>query len=409
MVIRSPACFIFCSELMVTFFKVHLRRMWGRPFRDAVLRSPTSERFSAGRPASGHSSLTRRIARRGAPSSASSEGLVIRRARPAPLDGPDEVVEGALVLGVIHVARVDYQQRRVVPAVEELAVGPRKLCEILGVELPFEVAAALLDAGEEHFQAGLQVDDEVRPHDARAEMLVDTLVETELVRVEGQRGEDPVLREQVVAHRHRLEEPGLEQLLLLLEAGEQEEELRLERVPGAVLVEARQEGVLLDDLVKAARAVSLAESPGERRLAPPDGSFDHDVAVHGGAEHMRTDVAWSTFAHALRETTTGRIIGPGGFPWRTASRSTIPTPARSSRSAAIFPGTSSKARSRGRREPSGAGRGRGSTSASLSATGSARPSRPLPIASPARSRCRWESRSPRRRARSAPVSAAPAP
>src|SRR5205085_11247458 len=109
-----------------------------------------------------------------------------------------------------------------------------------------------------------------------------------LVGIERDRGEDPVLGEEVVADRHLVEEILLEQLLLLPEAAEQEEELGLEGELVAVLVEAGEEGVLLDDLEDAAPAEALRQRAGERRLAHPDGTFDYDVPVpqrlHAGAE-----------------------------------------------------------------------------------------------------------------------------
>ena len=168
---------------------------------------------------------------------------------------------------------------------EEVVVRPRQLRQVLGVELPLEVPPALADPGQEHVEPRLQVDDEVRLHHPRAEMLVDALVEGQLVRVERDRGEDPVFGEEVVAHGGLREQVLLEQLLLLLEPVEQEEELRLEGVLVAVLVEAGQEGVLLDDLEHAPRGEVFRQRPRERRLSHADGTFDDDVALlqlHGG-------------------------------------------------------------------------------------------------------------------------------
>src|SRR5439155_1355378 len=114
-----------------------------------------------------------------------------------------------------------------VVAVEEVVVRPRQLRQVLGVELSLEVPPALANPGQEHVEPCLQVDDEVRLHHPRAEMLVYALVEGQLVRVERDRGEDPVLGEEVVAHGRLREQVLLEQILLLLEPAEQEEERRL--------------------------------------------------------------------------------------------------------------------------------------------------------------------------------------
>src|SRR5207248_11191083 len=109
------------------------------------------------------------------------------------------------------------QERRLVPAMKEVVVGTRQLGQIVDVELALEFASALLDAREQYLEARLQEDDQIRPQHARAEMVVHTLVERELVRVERDRREDPVFREQVVGDGHAVEQVLLEQVLLLLE------------------------------------------------------------------------------------------------------------------------------------------------------------------------------------------------
>jgi predicted dienelactone hydrolase len=57
-----------------------------------------------------------------------------------------------------------------------------------------------------------------------------------------------------------------------------EEELRLERVAGAVLVEAGEERVLAGLLEQQLGAGALGEQARERRLADADRPFDRDVA-----------------------------------------------------------------------------------------------------------------------------------
>src|SRR5438552_172594 len=292
MVMRSRACFILRRVWMVTFFKVHLRIV-----RTVPSASPRAGRrplgFSAGQLASGYTSPPLKISR-SSPSATytrsplGAEGLVVLRPRLAAGDGTDQVVQVLLALREVDVARVDDEQRSFVPAVEEIVVGARQLGQVVGVEPALELPSALLDAPEQDVEAGLQVDDQVGLQDAGPEVLVDALVEAELVRVERDRGEDPVLGEQVVRDGHAVEEILLEQVLLLLEAREQEEELGLEGVLLPVLVEAREERVLLDDLVQPPAAEALAQRARQRRLPDPDRPFDHDVAVlqpvHRGAQ-----------------------------------------------------------------------------------------------------------------------------
>src|SRR6266849_2031784 len=326
MEMRSPACFILRSVWMVTFFKVHLRIVGTAPSA-----SPRAGRrpqgFSAGQLASGHTSPYRKIAflRFCATHTclhARAEGLVVLRARLAAGDGADQVVQVLLALGEVDVAGVDHQERRLVPAVEEVVVGARQLGQVVGVEAALELAPALLDAREQHVQARLQVDDQVRPQDPRPQVLVDALVEGQLVRIEGDRGEDPVLREQV---------------LLLLEAREQEEELGLEGILLPVLVEAREEGVLLDDLVEPPAPEPLAQRARQRRLPDADRPLDHDVAV---LQPVHRRAQSSTRPGSLRGLTFARPFicaradqDAGSPPWRAASGSTIRTAERSSPSA----------------------------------------------------------------------------
>ena len=67
--------------------------------------------------------------------------------------------------------------------------------------------------------------------------------------------------------------------LLLAVAAEEEEELRLERVAGAVAVEVGEEGVLVEGLEDGLRLEPLLEQPGQRRLADADDALKRDVGM----------------------------------------------------------------------------------------------------------------------------------
>ena len=79
-------------------------------------------------------------------------------------------------------------------------------------------------ARERRQVAALKLAD-VRVVHPRPEHLVDALVQRQLVGVQSNRSEDPVLGEQVIADRDLREQVLLEQFLLLSEPGEEEEEL----------------------------------------------------------------------------------------------------------------------------------------------------------------------------------------
>src|SRR5690606_27345118 len=77
------------------------------------------------------------------------------------------------------------------------------------------------------------------------------------------------------------------ELGVLLEAGEQEEGLRLEGVALLVLVEAGQERVLLDDLEEEPRPEPLGEDARQAGLAHADGALDDDQRHIGHRAYRR--------------------------------------------------------------------------------------------------------------------------
>src|SRR5437588_10774234 len=156
MVMRSPACFIFRIVLMVTFFKVHLLVLVPRRCLSAW--SPTRKRLSAGQPASRQNPTRGTITSPGAgdhSSEAGAERLVVMRAVRDAREHPDQVFEIGLALDEVDVAGVDDQERSLLIAMEEIAVSAGKLGAVIRVELPLELAAALPDAREQHFDARL--------------------------------------------------------------------------------------------------------------------------------------------------------------------------------------------------------------------------------------------------------------
>src|SRR5690606_32208306 len=109
-------------------------------------------------------------------------------------------------------------------------------------------------------------------------------VQLELVAVEVQRGEEERLVEEVGGDRMPLEEGRLGEVGVLLEAGEEEEGVRLERVALLVLVESCQERVLLDDLEEQPRPQPLGEDARQACLAHAYGALD-DYQRHTVTEH----------------------------------------------------------------------------------------------------------------------------
>ena len=122
----------------------------------------------------------------------------------------------------------------------------------------------------------LQVDDEIRRRRIELERLGDLLVQTELVRIEIELGEELVLLQQEIGDPHGREHVALANLLDLPSALEQEEQLRWQRRVAPILVEALEKRVLLGLLEDQLAREALREPLRETRLAYADRSFDDD-------------------------------------------------------------------------------------------------------------------------------------
>src|SRR6267378_7627305 len=101
----------------------------------------------------------------------------------------------------------------------------------------------------------------------------------QLVARERQAREQRVLLEEKIADGEPGEEIHLRELPQLADPLEKEEQLRRQREAGHVLVEARQERILLRTLQHQGRVQPAGQAPGEARLADADRSFDDDVVV----------------------------------------------------------------------------------------------------------------------------------
>ena len=104
------------------------------------------------------------------------------------------------------------------------------------------------------------------------------MVERELVGIQRQLGEQPILLDHEVADPHRREEIALADAFELAHALEQERELGRERVRPRVLVEAREERIVPGRLQQRRASEAPGEPLREGGLAHPDRPLDHDVA-----------------------------------------------------------------------------------------------------------------------------------
>ena len=110
-------------------------------------------------------------------------------------------------------------------------------------------------------------------------MLVDLLVERVLVVGQVEPREQRILVEQEVGDGRLAEHVELRQLAQLVGALEQERELRRQREARHVVVEARQERIVLGLLEQHFRVEVLGELAREAGLAGADRPLDDDVAA----------------------------------------------------------------------------------------------------------------------------------
>src|SRR3990170_5849681 len=113
----------------------------------------------------------------------------------------------------------------------------------------------------------LEIDDEVRLGYAGVEKAVDLLVKAQLVLVEVQVSEYPVLGEKIIGNYGGVEQLRLEHVLLLLIAAQEEEKLGLEGILFHVAVELGQKSVLFDLFQKGLAAEFLCQEFGKARFA----------------------------------------------------------------------------------------------------------------------------------------------
>ena len=174
---------------------------------------------------------------------------------------------------------VDDQQRRVLVLVEVAAVGVGEPGEVVRRDRPLVLDPALVHAVDQRLDRRLQVDHEVRRRRLGLQVRVHLLVEPELGVGQVEPGEQRVLVEQEVADGRAAEHVELADAAQLVDALEQEVELRGQRVARHVLVEAREERVVLGALEQRVAGQARGELPREARLARADRPLDDDVAA----------------------------------------------------------------------------------------------------------------------------------
>src|SRR3990172_816380 len=194
------------------------------------------------------------------------------------LDLPEEVVEVRAPVHKVHVGSIDDEEGSFRIAEEELVVRLVHRGDVVAAQFFFECPAALLDAGDEGFGVRLEEDDEVRTDDLGLEQGIYLFIEGELVVVQVQVGEYPVLGKEIVADGALIEQIGLGHFFLLAKPVQKEERLGLKTEAHRIFVKIRKKGVVLRPLVDKPGLHLLGKEGCETRLAHADRPFDHDIS-----------------------------------------------------------------------------------------------------------------------------------
>src|SRR5437773_1963108 len=191
----------------------------------------------------------------------------------------DEQVEVAVLAHEVERFRIHDQDGAPVEMIEKAVVAVREQGEILIGDRPLEFYPAPAHPLVQDLRLRLEVDDEIGFRSLRLERVVNLLIQVQLFARERQAREQRVLLEEKIADREPREEVHLRELAQLAYPLEKEEQLRRQREAGHILVEARQERILLRAFQDQGRVQPAGQALGEARLADADRPFDYDIVI----------------------------------------------------------------------------------------------------------------------------------
>src|SRR5207302_9921342 len=194
-------------------------------------------------------------------------------------DALDEQLEIAILAHEVELFRIHDEDGAPVEMIEKTVVAVREQGEILAGDEPLEFYPAPAHPLVQDLRLRLEVDDQIGFRSLRLERVVYLLIEVQLLARERQPREQRVLLEEKIADGEAREKIHLRELAQLTYPLEKEEQLRRQREAGHVLVEARQERILLRTLQDQGRVQPAGQTLGEARLADADRPFDYDVVV----------------------------------------------------------------------------------------------------------------------------------
>src|SRR5208282_2427653 len=245
------------------------------------------------------------------------------------LDVRKQQLEVIRLFDEVEALAVDDQQRCVLVLVEVSAVGVGQPRQVMFRDAALVVDAALVHALDQGAHRGLEVDDEVRGRRLGLEVRIHLFVECELLVAQVEAREKRILVEKEVCYRRAPKQVELGEVPDLVDALEQEVELRRQGEARHVRVEAPQEGILLRRLEQGVAIEVRGEGSGEARLARADGPLDDDVAalleIHGGGAGLTPECVSGArdalLAHAAQQLPRCAAAGYGRSGRNTKARS----------------------------------------------------------------------------------------
>src|SRR5205807_1472940 len=203
-------------------------------------------------------------------------------------DFAEEFFQVFVVINEVDFRGIDDEQvgRGVVK--EKVLVGLDDFFKIIVVDGLLAGRVFLLETFLQNLRRGLQVDDEIGCRQLLAKEIVVAVVGFEFLVAEVEASEKFIFLEDKIRDHCALRMRAEIERAQLLEAPDQECELRLERGAAITLVERAQERILLG-LNDALRIQTIGEDSCQRALADSDGAFDCDVA--GTLEKIRHGLA----------------------------------------------------------------------------------------------------------------------
>jgi len=168
---------------------------------------------------------------------------------------------------------------------KESLVSAVELINISPVHIPLVGAVAVGNTLHERIRASAQVDHQVRLGDFLCQGCMHAVIYSQLIAFQVDAGKQRIFIKGVIGDNHMSGSQSFgDDLMLLLVAAEQEEDLRLEGIAAAVAIKVGEEGIFLENFEQKVGRKSGVDKARQGGLADSDNAFDgyiHKVKLPG--------------------------------------------------------------------------------------------------------------------------------